>query len=186
MTPEDFDTLFDRFHRTAYKLETLDTYDVGDIGNEAARMRAIRGGLPVPERSVRTDPWLARIARTTIVDGKVWRRVRLVSTPLTEYERLELVSLVEAQAVGDENFIAQRSAVEPAQDMWLFDAGTTYARAVLMEYDAHGRWLGFKLVTRVSEVEPLEAAWERALAAAVPLNVFLAQAGHERARVGSA
>lgn len=188
MTPEDFDALFDTFHHTAYRLETLPVYDVGDEGDEAARIRAIRDGLPVPERSVRTDPWLARIARTTTdpVTPKRWQRVRLVEEPLTEYERIELVALVEAQTVGDENFIAPRSAVGTAPDMWLFDARTTHAHAVVMDYDATGRWLGGNLVTAVQQVEKLETAWERALAAAIPLNVFLARHGREEARVGRA
>jgi hypothetical protein len=186
VSPEDFDALFDRFRHTAFRLETLPTYDVGDdVGEEATRIRAIREHLPVPERSVRSDPWLARIARTTLdaEAPKQWRRVRVVDEPLTEYQRIELVALVEAQAVGDENFLVPRGAVGDVPDMWLFDAGHRNAHAVVMNYDAAGQWLGCHMVTDRPALVQLDEAWERALAAAEPLNVFLARHGLEAARV---
>lgn len=187
MNPENFDALFDNFRQTAFRLETLPSYDVGDVGEEATRIRAIKEHLPVPERSVRSDPWLARIARTTL-DSKApkqWRRVRVVDEPLTEYQRIELVALVEAQVVGDENFIVSRAAVGDVPDMWLFDAGRRKAHAVVMNYDAAGHWLGCQLVTHRPALDALEDAWERALDAAEPLNVFLARYGLEAARVAS-
>lgn len=187
VNPDDFDALFDNFRKTAFRLETLPSYDVGDVGEEATRIRAIKEHLPVPDRSVRSDPWLARIARTTL-DTKApkrWRRVRVVDEPLTEYQRIELVALVEAQAVGDENFLVPRAAVGDAPDMWLFDAGRRKAHAVVMDYDTDGHWQGCQLVTDRPALDRLEQAWERALAAAEPLNVFLARSGLDAARVTS-
>ncbi len=187
VSPEDFDALFDNFRKTAFRLETLPSYDVGDVGDEATRIHAIKEHLPVPDRSVRSDPWLARIARTTL-DSKApkqWQRVRVVDEPLTEYQRIELVALVEAQAVGDENFLIPRAAVGDIPDMWLFDSGRRKAHAVVMNYDTAGHWLGCQLVIDRPVLDRLEAAWERALAAAEPLNVFLARYGLEAARVAS-
>lgn len=187
MNPEDFDALFDNFRKTAFRLETLPSYDVGEVGDEATRIRAIKEHLPVPDRSVRSDPWLARIARTTLDTKapKQWQRVRVVDEPLTEYQRIELVALVEAQVVGDENFLVPRAAVGDVPDMWLFDAGRRKAHAAVMDYDPAGHWLGCQLITDRSALDRLGAAWERALAAAEPLNVFLARYGIEAARVAS-
>lgn len=187
MTPEDFDAFFDNFRKTAFRLETLPSYDVGDVGAEATRIRAIKEHLPVPERSVRSDPWLARIARTTLDSAapKQWQRVRVVDEPLTEYQRIELVALVEAQAAGDENFLVSRAVVGDVPDMWLFDAGRRQAHAIVMDYDDDGHWLGCQLVTDRPALDRLEQAWERALTAAEPLNFFLARYGLEAARVAS-
>lgn len=186
MNLDDFDALFDSFAATADRLETLPSYDVGDIGAEADRIHAIRHHLAVPERSIRSDPWLARIARTTLVDGKRWRRVRVVDDPLTDYQRIELVSLVEAQACGDDNHVVDRAVVGDLPDMWLFDAGLPGARAVVMRYDAAGRWLGADLVDDPRAVSELATSWRRALGLAQPLNVFLAARGQEQARVARA
>lgn len=185
MTPEDFDALFENFRSTAYRLETLPFYDVGSIGQEAERFAAFRENRPIPERSVRTDPWMQRIARTAVA-GKAWKRVRVVDEPLSEFERYELISLVEAQAVGDENFIVLRREVGPVPDMWLFDADMPERHAVLMDYDPQGKWRGCRLVTDGHEMIPLVNAWNRALTLAEPLAYFLAETGFEGARTGRA
>src|ERR1700730_17432617 len=79
--PASLAACFDLFGATAFRLETLRAYDVPA---EAEILRAYRLGLPLPERSARTSPWLARIAQTT-VGGKSWHRARMVGWPLTEY-----------------------------------------------------------------------------------------------------
>ncbi len=103
---------------------------------EADRIEAFRRGLPRPERSVRTWPWLARIAVNPAA-GK--QRVRVLDEPLTEYQRYQLGGYVESQAVGDEIRVARRGAAPHlaaalATDFWLFD-GTT---AVILAYDGEG------------------------------------------------
>lgn len=175
MTPEDFDALFDRFHRTAFRLETLPSYDVG--GAEAERIAAMRARRPIPERSVRSDPWLARIALTTVRDGKRWSRVRVMDEPLTDYQADELVAYIEAQAAGDSTSLVSRSQVPGhGPDFWLFDAGTRDATAVVMRYDEQGRWLAAEHVTEPRQLQRLDDRRREVTAKAVPLNVFLA--GH--------
>ena len=71
---------------SAVRIETLPAYDVPA---EAEVLRAFARGLPLPERSARTSPWLARIARTTAA-GKTWSRIRVIGRPLTPYERFQL------------------------------------------------------------------------------------------------
>lgn len=173
MTPEDFDALFDSFESTVVRLEALPAYSVG--GAEAERLQAFRNGKPRPERSVRTDQWLARIALTT-VDGKWWSRVRIVDSPPTEYQRYQFASYRESQAVGERVSMIERAAAGyDGPDFWLFDAGTPQARAVVMHYDDAGHWLGADLVTDHDTVGGLERSLATVTAGAEPFNVYLAR-----------
>lgn len=152
MTPEEFDQVFDQFRVSAFRLETLQRYSVSA---EDARMRAFREGTPRPERSVRTSPWLRRIALTTAA-GKSWSRVHVIQEPLSEYLRYELIGYVEAMAVGEEIRLASPPEGRALVDFWLFDAGTPGAFAVLMCYDDNGVILGYERVDTPSELLALE------------------------------
>jgi hypothetical protein len=173
VTGADFGAYFDHFTRTVVRLEALPAYDVG--GAEAERIRAWRKGLPRPERSVRTDPWLARIAVTTATAGKQWKRVRVVDEPLTWYQEQQLQSYRESQAAGERVLLARRSDVgDPGADAWLFDVGTAGAFALVMRYDPDGHWLGYEHVTDRAELADIAARIRRVEERSVPLNVFLA------------
>ena len=117
MTPAELGACFDRFTATAFRLETLQDYT-----GEEGRLEAFRLGQPLPVRSVRTSPWLARIAVTTVA-GKRWQRVRVVEEPLTEYTRYEMASYVESQAAGEEIRILRNPPTPMRGDFWLFDHG---------------------------------------------------------------
>lgn len=167
-----FDALFDQFEHTAFRYEGRQSYDVG--GAEAERIQAWREHQPRPERSVRTSPWLRRIAVTTAA-GKDWRRVRAVDWPLPEYLRYELGGYVESQAAGDQILMVERPAAPAnAPDFWLFDGGTPQARAAVMDYSDDGAFEGFRLVTHPAELTLLEEIRVGLMARAIPLNVFLA------------
>lgn len=181
MTPGDFDAHFSRFTRTVFRLETLQNYVAP---GEAEKIEAFRLGLPRPERSVRTSPWLARIAVTT-VEGKRWQRVRVVEEPLTEYTRYEMAGYVESQAAGEEIRVVRRTAA-PAipsltRDFWLFDAGTPQAYALLMDYGPMGRFDGASLITDVPTLLEFTAERDLALRWSVPLNEYLAQQAKQAA-----
>jgi hypothetical protein len=171
VTPDEFNAAFDSFQVSAFRLESLQTYAVSA---EDARLRAFREGLPRPERSVRTSPWLHRIAATTIA-GKAWSRVRLVHHPLTEYTRYEMIGFVESQAVGDQirivdlNRHPQLSDLGP--DFWLFDAGEPDEFAIIMRYEA-GSVLGYE---RTTDVGWCRDQWDDAMAASISLAAYLAQ-----------
>lgn len=154
------------------RLETLPAYAVG--GAEAERITAHDQGLARPERSVRTDPWLARIAVGSTTGGKSWERVRVVDTPLTAYQRYQLDSYREAQACGDQVSLALRSDVgDVAGDFWLFDAGTDRAHAVLMHYCPDGSLDRREPVDDPVLLVELTAELDRVRTFAVPLNAFL-------------
>jgi hypothetical protein len=173
---EDFDAHFDRFTRTVFRLETLQDYTAP---GEAERVEAFRCGRPRPERSVRTSPWLARIAVATVTEAKRWQRVRVVEEPLTGYTRYQLAGYAESQAAGEEIRIVRRTAA-PAlatlrRDFWLFDQGTPIAFALLLDYSPTGEWRGGEIITDSQALLDLQAERDLALQWAVPLNEYLAQ-----------
>jgi hypothetical protein len=173
VTPDEFNAAFHAFRVSAFRLECLQTYAVSA---EDARLRAFREGLPRPERSVRTNPWLARIAATTIA-GKSWSRVRLVRHPLTEYTHYELIGFTESQAVGEQIRIVDLDAHAElgrlGPDFWLFDAGESDAFAIVMRYDAAGSVLGYERTTDVGWCSEQYAA---AMAGSISLAEYLVRA----------
>ncbi len=172
MTPDEFNAAFDNFRISASRLETLQHYAVSA---EDAALRAFREGLPRPERSVRTSPWLQRIAATTLA-GKSWSRMRLVQHPLSEYVRYELISYVESQAVGEEirlvdlNRHPELSSLGP--DFWYFDADTPSEFAIIIHYDGNGSVLGYERSTHVTRCREQQ---QSAVSRSVSLAEYLAQ-----------
>jgi hypothetical protein len=65
MTPEEFNAEFDKIRKSAFRFEGLAVYDIDE---EDEDLVAWQRGLAMAERSVRTSPWLARIARQTVSD----------------------------------------------------------------------------------------------------------------------
>lgn len=174
MNFEEFDAHFDRFAVDVFRLEALQTYAVGEEEEVAAFLR----GDPAPERSVRTSPWLARIAVTTVA-GKNWQRVHVVGHPLSEYLQYELARYVESQAAGEQIWIADRAADEAlsrlGEDFWLFDADSPDAYAVLMHYDEAGHFVGFDHTTEPAVLERCRKERDLVLRHAVDLNTYLAE-----------
>ena len=181
ITGADLAQCFDLFERSAFRLETLRRYSVA---GEDERLRAFRLGLPRPERSVRTSPWLARIAATTAA-GKSWRRIRVLSRPLSEYERYQIIGYQESIEAGDVVRIADRSAhpelASLRRDFWLFDAEAPQPFAALMSYDDQGSYLGAQVSAEREVIEACKTAQRLAERYAVSLADFLAQLEREAA-----
>lgn len=180
MTPAEFSALFDRFTTSVFRLETFQEYRVG----EEDEIRAWLRGEAKPERSVRTSEWLARIARTTIVDGKQWSRAHIVDLPLSDYMRYEIDAYLESQAAGEEIRIAVRQPHsvldDMRQDFWLFDAGLPGRYAIAMDYAPDGSLRGYDLVEDAATLDLYEHEHELVWRAAVPLNSYLAEPRMQR------
>ncbi|MFD1547731.1 DUF6879 family protein [Nonomuraea guangzhouensis] len=175
MTAEDLDTCYDRFQVSAFRLETQQQYIVPE---EDADLELWLKGRPLPDRSVRTDPWLRRIAVTTAA-GKHWSRVHIVDLPLVDYLRFEVAGYLENAAAGEEIRIALRnenpSLLDLREDFWLFDGGTPGAYGLALHYDADGRHLGNKLVTDPERLAAYQRVRDIAWEASMPLNDFTAR-----------
>jgi hypothetical protein len=170
----DFAACFDEFRISAFRLETLRQYAVSA---EDERITAFREHRPLPERSVRTSPWLRRIADTTAA-GKHWSRVHVVDEPLSEYVRFEMVTYRESAQAGEDIRITSRKA-DPAlddlqTDFWLFDAETSHPFAALMRYDPGGHYVDAEVTSDPAAISSCKAAQDLALHHSVPLSAYLA------------
>jgi hypothetical protein len=164
----------EHFTRTAFRLETLQQYEVASDGSDFARYLA---GEPEPTTE-RKQPWLERL-RSERERGLRRSRVRLVTHPVTDYTRFECewgyAPNVEA---GEEVLIldageAAVSAMDVERlkqcgDFWLIDD----ADVVVMHYGPDGQFVGaeragdvalYQDIARLARApaEPFAAWWAR-------------------------
>ena len=161
---DDLDGYFEEnFTRTAFRLETLDQYEVASDGNDFGRYLA---GAPEPDPE-RKQSWLD-VLRAEVERGAYRHRVHILQSPLGDYLRYECEWGYAPNAKAGEDIrildTAERSAPEglPDHDFWLFDD-----KAVLrMHYDADGQFVGGEPLP--DEAAPQyraarDAAWEAAV-----------------------
>jgi hypothetical protein len=127
------------FERSAFRLEGLPAYS---MPQETAMLAAFRRGEAVVLPA--DHPWITRV-REKCGAGRKMERVRLVSSPPTDYERFELSLYPHSRAAGENIRVVERGSVEVAEDFWLFDD----AVAVVLRYDAGGRFLGADVTSDV-------------------------------------
>lgn len=140
-----FGALFTSFEHTAYRLETLQVYDVG---YEEEPMRRFLAGEP-PGTDPAKDEW-ATMVRLNMRGGKVMQRVHVVAEPLTDYLRYEIsVSYAPNVDAGEDIRILTASPNhQPPWDYWLFDSRDLW----VMSYDDQGRFLHAANVTDPNEI----------------------------------
>jgi hypothetical protein len=97
VTPDELTELYTTFERTAWRLEARDDYAVPGDDED---FDAFLAGRPVPPRTVENSWWLRTVADATCA-GKRFRRVRLLSHPVTDYTRFELASYPENITAGE-------------------------------------------------------------------------------------
>jgi hypothetical protein len=174
VTEDEVYQVIKRLQHGAFRLETLPQYSIPE---DAERLRVFRETGRPPKRTTETSPWLRLIADSTAA-GRHWRRVHVVSRPLTEYLRFELLGYQENAAAGEDIWIADQDThpalVSLTEDFWLFDADTDQAVAVFLRYDQDGRFLGAERADHPDAIARCRAQRDLALALAVPLEEYLA------------
>ncbi|WP_329120228.1 DUF6879 family protein [Streptomyces sp. NBC_01465] len=135
LADDDFAALFTTFEHSAFKMETLDYYDVD---GEREELAAFLAGEPMPD-SWQDNPWVR--AMTDV--GKTLTRVHIVRSPLTDYLRFELGWGYPGNVKAGEDIrildIAEKTVADlPDHDFWLFDD----ARVYRMHYTDTGGFLG--------------------------------------------
>ena len=143
VTSAEFGRLFTSFRHTAYRLETLQQYDVS---YEEEPYAAFLAGRPQPADPSK-DEWASMIRDATGA-GKVFQRVHVVDEPLTDYLRYEIGwSYAPNAAAGEDiRILPAKPGNElalPDHDYWLFDSRDLW----IMDYDQTGRFLSAELVT---------------------------------------
>lgn len=161
---------------SAFRLETLQYYAGDD-----EELDEYRRGLPLREWSVRTSPYLRRLAAATLA-GQQWSRVHVVTQPLSDYVRFELASYIGSAAVGEQIAIADVSASAElssliGHDFWLVDDDRDDTAALMMSYGSGGDFQGASETSDPATLEMCRAARRLAWRHAVGLNAFIASAG---------
>lgn len=117
---EEFDGLFTSFKRDALHLEMRDAYGTAVELPHLAKWEA---GEPDEDTSW-LEPWFATV-RAGTADGKTFRRARIVSEPLSSYQRWVLKDThLYVEAGEDIRWVPRRlvSTIPlPGNDFWLFD-----------------------------------------------------------------
>jgi hypothetical protein len=168
LTGEDFNSIFESFERTAFRLETLPHYAVPI---EAEAFADFLAGRPFNIDWHR--PWLDTMAGH-IQAGRTVQRVRVMDEPPTPYQRFELAVTPHNLAIGEDIRVLRMSAARalnlPELDFWLFDD----ARIVVMQFDAGGVLLDAEVSDDAARVAIHREARDRALAHAVPYVEYMA------------
>jgi hypothetical protein len=156
---DDFGRLFESFTVSAFRLECLPAYDVTEDAEREAFRRWRAGEQPQGDRA-----WLQTV-RDANERGAQMQRVRLVESPLTEYQRFELAHGYPANVAAGEDIriCGHRPDGLLVVDFWLFDNTT----AVVLEYDDEGRFLRPVVAENLA---PYRQARDVALASAVPFD----------------
>jgi hypothetical protein len=149
------------FERSAFRLETLPEYNVPQ---EAELLARFKRGEPVDLPD--DHPWLQSVRRHRGA-GKLMRRVRVVTHPLTDYLRMELTWYRKSVQAGEDIRITE---TQLTGDFWLFDEQTV----VVLHYDSQGRFTG--TTTEQGSLTRYLSIRDRALADSMELSAYTARA----------
>lgn len=175
VTNAEFDSLFTSFAHTAYRLETLQGYDVS---YEDESYAAFLAGQPMPT-DVAKNEWTTMIAGATR-SGKSFRRVHVVNEPLTDYLRYEIgwsygPNVGAGEGIGI--IVGKPGNLGlPDHDYWLFDSRDLW----IMDYDEDGKFLSAELVEDPAVIVQ-HCYWrDKALHLAVPYADYVESAAELR------
>ncbi|MGC4808204.1 DUF6879 family protein [Micromonospora sp. DT233] len=169
---DEFNRLFRDFRYTAYRLETLQRYDVSYEQDEFARFLAgeTRGEFP----GIAT--WCDTV-RAAVEAGKRMHRVHVVTEPLSDYVRFECGWAYEhtVEAGEDVRLIVVVAddwpAALPHYDYWLFDS----SHLVAMYYDEEGRFLSGELISEPAKIVEANLWRDAAVSTSIPYRTFAGQ-----------
>ncbi|GAB2549177.1 DUF6879 family protein [Nocardia heshunensis] len=158
-----WDALWHEAKRSAFHLETRDSYSVA---NENERLNAFLNNEPPPDPRT---PW-QDLMRETSGRGVALTRVRVVTVPLSDYQRWLLsVTHHNVNAGEDIRYVPRHLAGEvPQDDWWMFDT----ERVVYNLWDAEGRPVGMAITTDPRIVAYCDSVRQRLWELATPAAVF--------------
>lgn len=161
---------FATFRYSLFRLEALQSY--GGSGEEEARA-AFEAGQRIP-LSPALRRWI-QMLRQRVGSGCAVQRVHVVTSPLTDYMRFELVSYAPNVEAGEDVRIirvptgGQWPQDVPSEDFWLIDSSELWSQ----RYDQHGTWLGVDLVTDPARIVQACHARDAALHQSMPWADYL-------------
>lgn len=163
--PSPWTELFREAKREAFHLEVRDTYCVPAESEPLGRFMA--GQPPAPEYGER--PW-TELVRETVNRGVRVTRVRVVTEPLSDYQRW-LLSITGGNVAAGEDirYLPRHLAGDvPSDDWWLFDDSTVGFNLV----DHDGKPVGAAITTDPGIAAYCRSVKERLWEAAVPFGEY--------------
>jgi hypothetical protein len=162
LTYEEFTALFTRFDREAIHLEMRDSYGTAV---ELPHMAKWAAGEADDLEWLR--PWCDEV-RANVARGKVYRRVHVVSEPLSDYQRWSYgVMQQHVDAGTDMRWMPRRrvsSFAFPGNDFWLFDGRLV----VFHHYAGNGAGIDFTPSIDPGDIELCTSAFEAVWKLAIP------------------
>jgi hypothetical protein len=161
LTGLEFSQLFCTFEHTAFRLETREEYK---SANETEALCQFVAGEPVDLGWFQN--WLTMIREATAT-GKHFRRVRVVSLPLTDYSRFGVFCAQFTNEAGEDIRYLERDRADdeglPNHDYWLFDS----RKLIRMHFDDEENFLGGEIIEDPALVVEhnywRDAAWHHAV-----------------------
>lgn len=160
---EEFDQLFREFASTAFRLENQGIYREP---HEVKPLQRFLSGDPPEDDWIR--PWTDNVRRAAS-EGRRFRRVRVLTEPLTDYLRFEMDLALRENIPAGEDIRAlwpeKAAALDLPEntDYWMFDD----KQVALMHFGDHGM-IGAEILTDPDTVEKYRQWRDDAWSAAVP------------------
>jgi hypothetical protein len=170
VTGEYRDSLIAGFQREALHLEMRDVYAAAD---HSRFRRWLAGEAFDPEEEAEWwKPWREMMRRHREA-GRILRRLRVVSEPVTDYIRFEWLDAAELVRAGEDvRWLPRQRAsalLLPGNDFWCFDAETV----VFTHFSGDGEVQGYDLTGDPALVAGSIAAFEEAWTIAVPHGEYV-------------
>jgi hypothetical protein len=166
-TDDDWDDLFASVRHSACHVEMRDTYAVGE---EADAFAAFLAGRPFDQaQNARVWGRWRELVRRETARGVKFRRVRIVSEPVTAYTRFLYATATEPNIGAGEQirWLPRRLASQialPGNDFWLLDD----ERVIFNLFTGDGDWAGQETAEALHVVELCRSAFEAVWSAAIP------------------
>ena len=156
-----FGQLFHAFVHTAFRLEVRSRYAPSYEGDSFRKFLAGE-----PDDLPWMQDWLTMV-RDATNEGRRFARVRVVSTPLTDYNRFGLAVSQHNNAAGEDIRYLTRDQADAAElphhDYWLFDS----RKLVRMHFDDADAFRGAEIIAEPGEIVRhnywRDAAWHQAM-----------------------
>lgn len=162
VTYEQFDGYFTSFEREALHLEMRDAY-----GTSAEIPHLRRWEAGEPDDTEWLEPWF-QLIRAGRQAGKVFRRARVVSEPISEYQKWVLKDTHLYVEAGEDIRWVPRSRVStvalPGNDFWLFDDEVV----IFLIFAASGLVVDRQRTTDRSVIELCRSAFEAVWKLSIP------------------
>jgi hypothetical protein len=166
VTKEERDEFFIRFRRAALHLEMRDSY-----GTQVEKPHLRKWERGEPDDIEWLKPWFDTV-RLGTQSGKVFRRMRIISEPITDYIRWEHMDAHLFVEAGEDIRWLPRKLVSaiafPGNDFWMFDAETV----VFSVFSGNGDVVEWQLYTDTAVVQLCKSAFDSAWKLAIPHSEY--------------